>query len=198
MNDPFYGLTEHGDFAILGVNAYDDTSDDENSSMGQSVGDLSSLLAGITSSGLATTNTAVTQNNVPNLGSTSSSLNEAIFGRLDSSSMIDMMSANRGSAIGAEIVGKRSFDTQQQKQHTISGGIDETTISEIKDWLISIIPALNDQDAISYSMGLDAIGFNPCCVTMCELQFEDLVFMKVLHRRYLFNEVTGIEHPWEV
>ncbi len=204
--DPFYGLTEDGDFAILGVNAYESGGGDDNSSTGQSVGDLSSILAGTSfsglneaptrSPGLAATNTAVSRNSIPNnLGSTSS-INDAIFGRLDSS-MIGMMDAKRISVIG-DNMGERSGNTQQQNQYTRSSSVDETTLSEIKEWLLSIIPALNQQDAESYSRGLDAIGFNPGCVTMCELQFEDLAFMKVLHRRYLFNEVTGIEHPWEV
>eukprot|EP00985_Skeletonema_marinoi_P016155 scaffold8609_cov101-Skeletonema_marinoi.AAC.1 len=202
--DPSYGLTDDGDFAILGVNAYDN-SDDDNSSMGQSVGSVSSILAGVglsevttQSSGPESTNTAVSRNNnMPNFGSTTSSINDAIFGRLDSGSMMGIPDAKRGSVIG-ENVGERSTDTQQQNQYTRSSDVDETTLFEIQEWLFSIIPALNEQDAESYSRGLDAIGFNPGCVTMCELQIEDLGFMKVLHRRYLFNEVTGNEHPWEV
>mmetsp|Transcript_11918 Transcript_11918/g.19524 ORF Transcript_11918/g.19524 Transcript_11918/m.19524 type:complete len:232 (-) Transcript_11918:21-716(-) len=202
-NDPSYGLTEDGDFAILGVNAYDN-GDDDNSSIGQSVGDLSSILAGVGLSTVSTQpssatdaiNTGVGQNE---FGTTSSSINNAIFGRLDSSSIVGISDTNRGSVIG-ENVGERSNDndTQQQNQYTRSTAVDETSISEIQEWLLSIMPALNQQDAESYSRGLDAIGFNPGCVTMCELQFEDLAFMKVLHRRYLFNEVTGNEHPWEV
>lgn len=205
-NDPSYGLTEDGDFAILGVNAYDN-SDDDNSSIGQSVGDLSSLLAGVglgqvstqSSSGAQFTSADVGRNN--NNGpsfSTASSINDAIFGRLDSSSIMATPDTKRGSVIG-ENVGERSNTIQQQQnQYTRSSEVDETNLSEIQEWLLSIMPALTQQDAESYSRGLNAIGFNPGCVTMCELQFEDLAFMKVLHRRYLFNEVTGNEHPWEV
>ena len=203
-NDPSYGLTEDGDFAILGVNAYDN-SDDDNSSTVESVGDLSSLLAGVglseastQSSGSQFTSTDVGRNNnVPNF-STTSSINDAIFGRLDSSSiMMDAPDTKRGSVIG-ENVGERSNNIQQQNQYTRSSDVDETGLSEIQEWLLSIMPALTQQYAESYSRGLNEIGFNPGCVTMCELQFEDLAFMKVLHRRYLFNEVTGNEHPWEV
>jgi hypothetical protein len=206
-NSPFYGLTEDGDFAMLGINAYE-SGDDDNSSTGQSVGELSSILAGTIFSGLneeapkqsfepTVSNAAISRNNVPNNLGYTSSLSDAIFGRLDSS-IIGMTDAKRGSVIG-DNVGERSGNTQQQNQYTRSGSsVDETALSEIKEWLLSIIPALNQQDAESYSRGLDAIGFNPGCVTMCELQFEDLAFMKVLHRRYLFNEITGIEHPWEV
>lgn len=202
-NDPSYGLTEDGDFAILGVNAYDN-SDDDNSIISQSVGDLSSLLAGVglgevstQSSGTQFANTNVGRNaNVPNFSATSS-INDAIFGRIDSSSIMTTPDTKRGSVIG-ENVGERSNNVQQQNQYTRSSDIDETSLSEIQEWLLSIMPALTQQDAESYSRGLNEIGFNPGCVTMCELQFEDLAFMKVLHRRYLFNEVTGNDHPWEV
>ena len=200
-NDPSYGLTEDGDFAILGVNAYDN-SDDDDSSISQSVGDLSSILAGVGLSQLSTQsspttdviNTGVSQNK---FGSTTSSINNAISGWLDSSSIPD--TNNRGSVVG-ENVGERSNgnDTQQQTQYTTNTAVDEASLSEIQEWLLSIMPALNQQDAESYSRGLNAIGFNPGCVSMSELQFEDLAFMKVLHRRYLFNEVTGNDHPWEV
>lgn len=205
-NDPSYGLTEDGDFAILGVNAYDSSDDDNSSILGQSVGDLSSLLAGVglgevstQSSGSQFTSADVGRNtNAPNFSTASSSINDAIFGRLDSSSiMMDTPDTKRGSVIG-ENVGERSNTIQQQNQYTRSSNVDETSLSEIQEWLLSIMPALTQQDAESYSRGLNAIGFNPSCVTMCELQFEDLAFMKVLHRRYLFNEVTGNEHPWEV
>ena len=79
-----------------------------------------------------------------------------------------------------------------------SNYVDEETLAEIEDWLLSIIPKLNPNDIRAYATGLDKIGFNPDCITQCELRYEDLNFMKVLHRRYLFNEVTGIEHPFEV
>ena len=197
-NDPSYGLTEDGDFAILGVNAYENDDDDE--ATGQHVGDISSLLAATTFSGLdgSPTQYSGAQNgNILGLGSTPTSVNNnyAIFGRLDSSSSTNnMIDPKRGSVVG-ENVGASS---QQQQDRYTNHSVDETTLSEIEEWLLSIIPALNEQDAESYSRGLDAIGFNPGCVTMCELQLEDLDFMKVLHRRYLFNEVTGNEHPWEV
>ena len=202
-NDPSYGLTEDGDFAILGVNAYDNSDDDDSSIISQSVGDLSSLLAGVGLSQVSTQSSSATDvRNVgvsrSNFGSTTPSINNAISGWLDSSSISD--TNNRGSVVG-ENVGERSNgnDTQQQQnQYTTSTAIVEANLSEIQEWLLSIMPALTQQDADSYSRGLDAIGFNPGCVSMSELQFEDLAFMKVLHRRYLFNEVTGNDHPWEV
>ena len=68
----------------------------------------------------------------------------------------------------------------------------------LKAWLLATIPKLNQHDLEAYSRGLGEIGFHSECVTMCELKYEDLGFMKLLHRRYLFNEVTSIEHPWDM
>lgn len=198
-NDPFYGLTEDGDFAILGINAHDDS--DENNSRstrtGQSVGDLSSLLSGVMFSGLNDPSTQFSRRTTATSMTVSSApVNNAIFGRLDSTSFSG--SDAKGDILIGEI-GERSDNSQPQLvQSRRSSSVDEATISEIKEWLLSIIPALNDHDVEYYSTGLNKIGFSPNCVTMCELQFSDLDFMKLLHRRYLFNEVTGNEHPWEV
>jgi len=186
----FYGLTDDGDFAILGVNAYDSSDDDNNdSSIGQSVGDLSSLLAGTTFAGL---NESPTVNQTPTTTS-----NDAIFGRIDTSSTKNM-DGKRGNVIGE--IGEQSQLQQQQQQQPYkrSRSADEAVLAEIKEWLLSIIPTLNQQDVDLYTRGLNEIGFHPACVTMSELQYEDLAFMKILHQRYVFNEVTGIEHPWEV
>jgi hypothetical protein len=170
-NDSFYGLTDDGDFAILGINACDSSDDDNNdSSIGQSVGDLSSLLAGTTFAGL---------NESPAVSQTL------------------VVDGKRGNVIG-EIGEQRQLQQQQQQPYKNNGSADKAVLSEIKEWLLSIIPTLNQQDVDLYTRGLNEIGFHPACVTMSELQFEDLAFMKILHARYIFNEVTGIEHPWEV
>ena len=187
-NDSFYGLTDDGDFAILGVNAYDSSDDDNNdSSIGQSVGDLSVLLAGTTFSGL---------NESPTVNQTPTTSNNAVVGQIDTTSSTKNMDGKRGNVIGE--IGEQSQLQQQHQQPYTKRIADEATLSEIKEWLLSIIPTLNQQDVDLYTRGLNAIGFHPACVTMSELQYEDLAFMKVLHARYIFNEVTGIEHPWEV
>ena len=197
-NDSFYGLTDDGDFAILGLNAYDSSDDDNNdSSIGQSVGDLSALLAGTTFSGLNESPTTVTSTAVSQTPTTS---NNAIFGRIDTSSTKNM-DGKRGNVIGEIGEQQSGGNLQLQQQQSYNKGIssaDEAALSEIKEWLLSIIPTLNQQDVDLYTRGLIEIGFHPACVTMSELQYEDLAFMKVLHARYIFNEVTGIEHPWEV
>jgi len=189
-NDSFYGLTDDGDFAILGVNAYDSSDDDNNeSSIGQSVGDLSALLSGTTFAGL---------NESPTVNQTPTTSNDAIFGQIDTTSSTKNMDGKRGNVIGE--IGEQSQLQQQQQQQPYkrSRSADEAVLAEIKEWLLSIIPTLNQQDVDLYTRGLNEIGFHPACVTMSELQFEDLAFMKILHARYIFNEVTGIEHPWEV
>ena len=189
-NDSFYGLTDDGDFAILGVNAYDSSDDDNNeSSIGQSVGDLSALLSGTTFAGL---------NESPTVNQTPTTSNDAIFGQIDTTSSTKNMDGKRGNVIG-EIGEQRQLQQQQRQSYNKrSSSADGAVLSEIKEWLLSMIPTLNQQDVDLYTRGLNAIGFHPVCVTMSELQFEDLAFMKILHQRYIFNEVTGIEHPWEV
>ena len=73
----------------------------------------------------------------------------------------------------------------------------DEAVEAVGEWLSEIIPTLRDADNLRYSQELVAIGFDPGCVTQCELTWEDLSFMKLLHRRYLHNEITGQDHPWE-
>ncbi len=112
-------------------------------------------------------------------------------------------SVDRNNIIGR--YNRSSYDTkpatqqqQRQPQHNFDDEETLLAIQTIKEWLVEIIPTLPDKDLDSYARGLDEIGFHPECITMSELQLEDLSFMKVLHRRYVFHEVTGVEHPWEV
>jgi hypothetical protein len=71
------------------------------------------------------------------------------------------------------------------------------TITRLHTWLLEIIPTLSPADIQVYAAKLDDIGFDPECKTQCELLYDDLDFMKLLHRRYLFKEVSGQDHPWE-
>jgi hypothetical protein len=52
-------------------------------------------------------------------------------------------------------------------------------------------------DLEAYAEGLSNIGFRPLCPSQCELRYDDLDFMRVLHRRYLHREITGEGHPFE-
>lgn len=74
---------------------------------------------------------------------------------------------------------------------------DEGAVGSVEEWLLQIIPTLQETDSTRYARKLVAIGFDPGCVTQCELTWDDLEFMKSLHRRYLYNEITGQGHPWE-
>jgi hypothetical protein len=74
---------------------------------------------------------------------------------------------------------------------------EEQIISDVEVWLLNIIPSLCLKDSKAYARELFYIGFDPACVTQCELQLDDLHFMKLLHQRYFYNEVTGKDHPWD-
>lgn len=242
-NDPFYGLTDDGDFAMFGVNVEEETSDITSESDGQAIG-----LSGLLSSTMSETSFSGISNedmNKPTVSSTAGasvntptavggvgdgmSLNDALFGRLPSNNS-DILSGDTNDAPTKGGVSPSLEDTVfgrvlQNNNMVSSDANDATNNSDIakpledsmggsdtgtskyptndedekslKAWLLATIPKLNQHDLEEYSRGLVEIGFHPECVTMCELKYEDLGFMKVLHRRYLFNEVTGIEHPWE-
>ena len=131
------------------------------------------------------------------------SLNDALFGRLTSAAANDTtttfaQSINLIDDTPTTSSSDSSIDKTRKDNDSSNYVTDEESLLDIEDWLLSIIPKLNPNDIRAYASGLDKIGFNPNCITQCELRYEDLTFMKVLHRRYLFNEVTGIEHPFEV
>ena len=165
-----FGLTDDGDFAILGVNV-DDTDDDDETTIprGQSLdGDLSSLLSGT----IFVTETR------------SSASSSAVQSSLLSST--------------ESIMGQRPDIADEKDSNNIHYATNNEALGEIMEYLVEIMPTISEDDIESYAAGLGNIGFHPKCITMCELKLEDLDFMKVLHRRYFFNEVTGVEHPWEV
>ena len=74
---------------------------------------------------------------------------------------------------------------------------DEGAIGRVEEWLLQMIPTLQEVDLTTYARDLVDIGFDPGCITQCELQWDDLGFMKLLHRRYIYKEITGEGHPWE-
>jgi hypothetical protein len=87
-------------------------------------------------------------------------------------------------------------DTREEDNLSAANDDDEV-IGSIGEWLSELIPTLRDTDNVKYARELVDIGFDPGCVTQCELTWDDLSFMKLLHRRYLYNEITGQDHPWE-
>ena len=60
-----------------------------------------------------------------------------------------------------------------------------------------MLPSLDAYDLEAYAEGLTGIGFLPSCPSQCEVRYDDLDFMRVLHRRYLYREITGEGHPFE-
>jgi hypothetical protein len=182
-----FGLTEDGDFAMFGVNMQDPDEDQDKPTVGQSLsGNISSLLTG-TIFDNANANTKPFTTGTPidwqNVG-TAPIVSSARGSRADDAHFgLDM---------------QRGLHEKALRDLLIQKGLDEDVLNEIEEYLMEIMPTLSETDVENYAMGLGSIGFHPKCVTLCELKLEDLDFMKVLHRRYFFNEVTGGEHPFEV
>lgn len=172
-----FGLTDDGDFAILGVNMKDPDEDDETiSNAGESLGgDISSLLSGTIFDGTTEKKplNRTTSTNWQNLGTPSI---DATYGSFQ----------------------QGPNTSNQNKWDRTTFHVNDKAQNDIMEYLVEIMPTISEDDIENYSIALSNIGFHPKCVTMCELKYDDLNFMKVLHRRYFYNEVSGIEHPWEV
>lgn len=65
--------------------------------------------------------------------------------------------------------------------------IDELQISKIQQFLTSIL-TLTESDLKYYAMKFVSVGFDPDCNSSGELEYDDLGFMKQLHRRYFWKE----------
>ena len=103
----------------------------------------------------------------------------------------DILKSGRGDLLGASGVGKKYKDFRGNE---IVPKIDPA----VKNWLFEVLPSLDEDDGQIYAEGLTNIGFHPECQSLCEVMYEDLNFItKVLHRRYLFKEITGQQHPFE-
>ena len=60
---------------------------------------------------------------------------------------------------------------------------------EVEEWLVALIPTLQEADLISYSQCLVDDGFD--CLQMLDvLTDDDIVFMKTAHRRVLSSHIT--------
>ena len=118
-------------------------------------------------------------------------------------------SYNTGTPIGSQGVGNMLFNEELLKSGRVDLGVGSTNryrdfrgnevIPKVdpamKEWLLEIIPTLDESDLGTYAEGLTNIGFHPH--SLCDLQYEDLDFMKVLHRRCVYKEITGQGHPSE-
>ena len=68
--------------------------------------------------------------------------------------------------------------------------VSEEQLERVQEWLMTSIPTLMDNDIELYADNLCLIGFDPECVSSGELLLEDLNFMKLLHQRYLYKQIT--------
>eukprot|EP00562_Extubocellulus_spinifer_P020041 CAMPEP_0178591156 /NCGR_PEP_ID=MMETSP0697-20121206/28631_1 /TAXON_ID=265572 /ORGANISM="Extubocellulus spinifer, Strain CCMP396" /LENGTH=273 /DNA_ID=CAMNT_0020227983 /DNA_START=125 /DNA_END=943 /DNA_ORIENTATION=+ len=53
---------------------------------------------------------------------------------------------------------------------------DEGASWRVEEWLLQMIPTLQEGDLTTYARELVDIGFDPGCITQCELQWDDLGF----------------------
>lgn len=119
---------------------------------------------------------------------------------------------NTGTLIGSGGVGKMLFNEHLQRSGRVDLGVGATNKYRdfrgneivrkdgdpiVKEWLLELLPNLDIYDVESYAEGLSNIGFDPNCKSQCELQYDDLDFMRVLHRRYIYKEIMGEGHPFE-
>lgn len=65
---------------------------------------------------------------------------------------------------------------------------NEAQIQVLQDFLSSLFPSLNHVDSFEYAKELEKIGFDPDCESSFELQYDDISFMKRLHRRYFWSQ----------
>lgn len=165
----FDGLSEDGDFLIVGINGGDplETTTNEDNYGASSLQSSPSFGLGVAAA--------------------DDSINMAAVQRFREQS--------KGSRIGN--TGIRSEERSFTGDNAIVSDDDEDAVEAVGVWLSEIIPTLRDSDNVTYSRKLVAIGFDPGCVTQCELTWDDLSFMKLLHRRYFLHEITGQDHPWE-
>lgn len=64
-----------------------------------------------------------------------------------------------------------------------------TENTEVKEWLLSQLPHLQNEDALSYTTKLHELGFDSVAFIEEELLDEDLQFMKKAHRRVVMRQL---------
>ena len=167
--DDFVGLNDDGDFLMVGINGVDPL-------------DIA------TQDGKDHDGTLppVPQSTIPSFGLKLTSADDSID-----------MAAVQQFREQSEVAKRDEGDRTKESARPSHDSDDDEAVEAVGEWLSDIIPTLRDADNVRYSQELVAIGFDPGCVTQCELTWEDLGFMKLLHRRYLYNEITGQDHPWE-
>ena len=167
--DDFVGLNDDGDFLMVGINGVDPLE-----------------IATQDDEDHDGTPPTASQSTIPSFGLKLTSADDSI----------DMAAVQRFRE-QSEVSRIDQAAQMKESARPSHGSDDDEAVEAVGEWLSEIIPTLRDADNVRYSQELVAIGFDPGCVTQCELTWEDLSFMKLLHRRYLYNEITGQDHPWE-
>jgi hypothetical protein len=144
------GLTDDGDFALLGINI-----DDAQSS--SSPRDASG-------------------------STTDSSLLQSLLGGVSKSSEAPILQQSTPPPVVV---------TPTQSSFPRTHNVHLEQLERLEGWLLDMIPTLHPGDVEHYAAGLAEIGFDPECESRFELLVDDLSFMKLLHRRFVYNEVTS-------
>ena len=82
---------------------------------------------------------------------------------------------------------KMNNDTYTLPIQEANRQVDEIQLSKIQAFLTSIL-TLTESDLKYYAIEFVSIGFDPDCNSSGELEYDDLGFMKQLHRRYFWKE----------
>ncbi|KAL7447741.1 hypothetical protein ACHAWC_000069, partial [Mediolabrus comicus] len=73
-----------------------------------------------------------------------------------------------------------------------------TENTEVKEWLLSHLPHLHNEDASTYTTKLHELGFDSVAFIEEELLDEDLQFMKKAHRRVVMRRLSNDRAETEV
>ena len=94
-----------------------------------------------------------------------------------------------GSTENAEVLQNQNVDATE-KSATADYQPTNDHHAEVEEWLMALIPTLQDADLISYSQCLVDDGFD--CLQMLDvLTDDDIVFMKTAHRRVLSGHISN-------
>mmetsp|Transcript_17955 Transcript_17955/g.52059 ORF Transcript_17955/g.52059 Transcript_17955/m.52059 type:complete len:274 (-) Transcript_17955:210-1031(-) len=177
------GLTDDGDFALFGINAVDPTTITSTTRGGDgdsasSPPGLSFLLGMDRGDGEGSSVTAMTPLSVPPAASAPTAGDQFLW-----------------ETAGRPVETQKS-EWEGERGHASSASssvhVDPEDVAWLEDWIADAMPTLKPSDAREYARGLARIGFDPECVTRSELRMDDLSFMKVLHRRYLYEKVLSL------
>lgn len=81
------------------------------------------------------------------------------------------------------------FEPNQNVNLTASDQTPNDRHEEVEEWLMALIPTLQDSDLVSYSQCLVNDGFD-CLQMLDALTDDDILFMKTAHRRVLSTHIS--------